>query len=82
MEQMEVIEGQGVDLSHVVIGHMATLRPEHDPLATHTAVARRGRSSVSTRSGTRLRFAGVPEETIRQILVDNPRRLLAFVPTV
>ena len=42
MEQMDVIEGVGVDLSHVVIGHMATLKPEHDPLATHTAIARRG----------------------------------------
>ncbi len=42
MEQMDTIEGQGVDLSHVVVGHMATLKPEHDPLATHTEVARRG----------------------------------------
>ena len=139
LEQMEVIEDQGVDLSHVVIGHMATLRPEHDPLATHTAVARRGafigldtlghemgRSDIPAAAKVRmvqdlleagyvdhillssdmgnvrqfkrnyghgwasvlmqfvpkLRFAGVPEETIRQILVDNPRRLLAFVPTV
>jgi len=28
----------------------------------------------------KLRFAGVPEEAIRKILVDNPRRFLAFVP--
>ena len=26
------------------------------------------------------RVAGVPEDTIRKILVDNPRRFLAFVP--
>ena len=137
MEQMDVIEGQGVDLSHVVIGHMATLRPEHDPLGTHTAVARRGafigldtlghemgRSDIPAAAKVRmvqdlldaglvdhilfssdqgnvrqfnrnyghgwasvlmqfvpkLRFAGVPEETIRKILVDNPRRFLAFEP--
>jgi predicted metal-dependent phosphotriesterase family hydrolase len=28
----------------------------------------------------KLRFAGVKETTIRKILVDNPRRFLAFVP--
>ena len=137
MEQMDVIEGQGVDLSHVVIGHMATIKPEDDPLATHTAVARRGAfigldtlghemgrsdipdaakvrmvqdlldagledhillssdqgnerqfkryyghgwSSVLIQFVPKLRFAGVPEEKIRKILVDNPRRFLAFVP--
>ena len=139
MEQMDVIEGQGVDLSHVVIGHMATLRPAHDPLGTHTAIARRGAfigldtlghemgrsdipaavkvrmvqdlldaglvdhilfssdqgnvrqfnryyghgwASVLMQFVPKLRFAGVPEETIRTILVDNPRRFLAFVPKV
>jgi len=29
-----------------------------------------------------LRYAGVPEETIQKILVDDPRRFLAFVPRV
>ena len=137
MEQMDVIEGQGVDLSHVVIGHLATIKPEDDPLATHTEVARRGgfigldtlghemgRSDIPAAAKVRmvqdlleagledhillssdqgnerqfkryyghgwasvlkqfvpkLRFAGVPEETILKILVDNPRRFLAFVP--
>ncbi len=137
MEQMDVIEGVGVDLSHVVIGHMATLKPEHDPLATHTAIARRGAfvgldtlghemgrseipeadkvrmvqdlldagledhilfssdqgnvrqfkryyghgwASVLMQFVPKLRYAGVPEDAIRKILVDNPRRLLAFVP--
>ena len=28
----------------------------------------------------KLRYAGVKEETLRKILVDNPRRFLAFVP--
>jgi phosphotriesterase-related protein len=137
MDQMDVIEGQGVDLSHVVIGHMATVKPEDDPLGTHKEVARRGafigldtlghemgRSDIPSADKVRmvqdlleaglvdhilfssdqgnvrqfnryyghgwasvlmqfvpkLRYAGVPEETIRKILVDNPRRFLAFVP--
>ena len=137
MDQMDVIEGQGVDLAHVVIGHMATIKPEHNPLATHREIARRGAfigldtlghemgrsdipaadkvrmvqdlldaglmdyillssdqgnvrqfkryyghgwSSVLMQFVPKLRFAGVPEDAIRQILVDNPRRLLAFVP--
>lgn len=137
MEQMDIIAGQGVDFSHVVIGHMATLKPEHDPLGTHKEVARRGafigldtvghemgRSSIPEHDKVRmvqdlldagledhillssdqgnerqfnryyghgwasvlmqfvpkLRFAGVPERTIQKILVDNPRRFLAFVP--
>ena len=42
LDQMDVIESVGVDLAHVVIGHMATLKPEHNPLATHRAVANRG----------------------------------------
>ena len=137
IDQMDVIEGQGVDLSHVVIGHMATVKPEDNPLATHRAVARRGAfvgldtlghemsrsqipgadkvrmvqdlldagledhillssdkgnerqfkryyghgwSSVLMQFVPKLRYAGVPEEAIRKILVDNPRRFLAFVP--
>lgn len=137
MEQMDTIGEQGVDFSHVVIGHMATIKPEHDPLGTHKEVARRGafigldtlghemgRSDIPAHDKVRmvqdlleagledhillssdqgnerqfnryyghgwasvlmqfvpkLRFAGVPEETIRKILVDNPRRFLAFVP--
>jgi len=137
MDQMDVIEGEGVNLSHVVIGHMATITPEHNPLATHREVARRGAfigldtlghemgrsdipaadkvrmvqdlleaglidhillssdqgnvrqfkryyghgwSSVLMQFVPKLRFAGVPEAAIRQILVDNPRRFLAFVP--
>jgi len=139
MDQMDTIGDQGVDFSHVVIGHMATIKPEHDPLGTHKEVARRGafigldtlghemgRSDVPAHDKVRmvqdlldagledhillssdqgnerqfnryyghgwasvlmqfvpkLRFAGVPEETIRKILVDNPRRFLAFVPKV
>ena len=136
-DQLDIIEEIGVDPSHVVIGHMATIRPEHDPLGTHTEFARRGafigldtlghemgRSDIPAADKVRmvqdlldagledqillssdqgnvrqfnryyghgwasvlmqfvpkLRYAGVPERTIRKILVDNPRRFLAFVP--
>jgi len=136
-EQMDTIASLGVDLSHVVVGHMATIRPEHNPLGTHKEVARRGayigldtlghemgRSDIPAKDKVRmvqdlldagledhilfssdqgnvrqfnhyyghgwasvlmqfvpkLRFAGVPEEIIHKILVDNPRRFLAFVP--
>ena len=39
-----------------------------------------GFSSVLLQFVPKLRRAGVKEETIRKVLVDNPRRLLAFVP--
>ena len=39
-----------------------------------------GYSSVVAIFVPKLRYAGVPEETIHKILVDNPRRFLAFVP--
>ena len=42
MEQMDVLESVGVDFAHLAIGHMSTLKDEHDPLATHSAIARRG----------------------------------------
>ena len=137
MEQMDALESVGVDFSHVVIGHMSTIKQEDDPIGTHTAIARRGafvgldtvghemsRSQIpatekvkmvqdlldagfedhivfSSDMGNRthskanygngfstvlvqfvpkLLFAGVPERTIRKILVDNPRRFLAVEP--
>ena len=39
-----------------------------------------GYSSVVTIFVPKLRYAGVKEATIHKILVDNPRRFLAFVP--
>ena len=139
MEQMDTLESVGVDFSHLVIGHMSTIKQEHDPLGTHLAIARRGafvgldtvghemsRSQIpatekvrmvldlidagfedhivfSSDMGNRthskanygngfstvlvqfvpkLLFAGVPERTVRKILVDNPRRFLAVAPKV
>lgn len=39
-----------------------------------------GWSSVVLQFVPKLRFAGVKDETLHKILVDNPRRFLAFVP--
>jgi phosphotriesterase-related protein len=41
-----------------------------------------GFSSVLMQFVPKLRLAGVKETTIRKVLVDNPRRFLAFVPKV
>ncbi len=139
MDQMDVMESVGVDFSHLVIGHMSTIKQEDDPIGTHSAIARRGafvgldtvghemsRSRIpatekvrmvqdlldagfedhivfSSDMGNRnhskanygngfstvlmqfvpkLLYAGVPERTIRKILVDNPRRFLAVEPKV
>ena len=39
-----------------------------------------GYSTVLAVFVPKMRYAGIPEETINKILVDNPRRFLAFVP--
>ena len=139
MEQMDTLESVGVDFSHLVIGHMSTIREEHDPIGTHSAIARRGAfvgldtvghemsrsripetqkvkmvqdlleagfedhivfssdmgnrthwkanygngfSTVLVQFVPKLLFAGVPERTIRKMLIDNPRRFLAVEPKV
>ena len=41
-----------------------------------------GFSTVLVQFVPKLLFAGVPERTIRKILVDNPRRFLAVEPKV
>ena len=49
--------------------------------ATSKANWGNGFSTVLVQFAPKLRFAGVPDRMIRKILVDNPRRFLAFVPT-
>ena len=39
-----------------------------------------GYAKPATRFAPMLRSAGVDQETVQRILVDNPRRFLAFVP--
>jgi phosphotriesterase-related protein len=137
LEQLDLLESQGVQPQDLCIGHMSDVLD--DPNAdTHKAIAKRGvfvgfdtvghqmlqgpkatdalkvrmivamldagledyvllasdfaheqclkstwgagYSTVVTVFVPKLRYAGVKEDTIRKILVDNPRRFLAFVP--
>jgi len=137
LEQLDLLESQGVQPQDLCIGHMSDILD--DPGAeTHKAIAKRGvfvgfdtvghqmlqgpkatdamkvrmivamldagyedyvllasdfaheqclkstwgagYSTVVTVFVPKLRYAGVKENTIRKILVDNPRRFLAFVP--
>jgi predicted metal-dependent phosphotriesterase family hydrolase len=135
LEQLDLLESQGVTLQHLCIGHLSDIRD--DPRAeTHKAIAKRGAflgfdtvghitgnlarpeehvkmvlavleagyedhvmlsadgtsEAERTRNGgagyakvltvfaPTLRAAGVTEATMHKILVDNPRRFLAFVP--
>lgn len=137
MDQMDVMESVGVDFSHLVIGHMSTIKQEHDPIGTHSEIARRGAfigldtvghemsrsripalekvrmvqdlidagyedhivfssdmgntnhwksnygagySTVLMQFVPKLLYGGVPEQIVRKILVDNPRRFLAVTP--
>lgn len=137
LEQLEILESEGVNPKQLCIGHLSELLD--DPRAeTHKKIAKRGAflgfdtvghflphspketdamrvtmiqavldagyedqvllssdlgrqpdlksnwgagySTVATVFVPKLRYAGVTEETIHKILVDNPRRFLAFVP--
>jgi phosphotriesterase-related protein len=138
LEQLEVLESQGVNPRSVCIGHLATVKIEQDArMETHQKIARRGAfvdfgpvghemtrshipeaekvrrfmtlvdagiedqllmtsdmgnpahykanwgngfSTVMVQFVPKLRLGGVKEATIRKVLVDNPRRFLAFLP--
>jgi phosphotriesterase-related protein len=138
MDQLDLLESQGVDLKHLVIGHLTDIKPGSEPLAqTAKAIAKRGaflgfdtvghemRMSANPEAGKvryvlevlnagyedqlllsadfssavqlkanwgsgfstvllqfvpKLKHAGIKDATLHKILVDNPRRFLAFVP--
>ena len=138
VEQIDIYEAQGVDMAHLCIGHLSTIRRADDPgWETHKEIARRGAflgfdtvghqmsssfiperekvdmvlnaleagledhillssdfanttqikanwgngfSTVLVQFVPKLRYFGVPDETIQKILVDNPRRWLAYQP--
>jgi phosphotriesterase-related protein len=138
LDQLDLFESQGVDLKHLVIGHLSDIKPGSEPLGqTARAVAKRGafigfdtvghemRASANPEAGKvkyvlellnagyedsmilssdfsqssqlkanwgngfstvvvqfvpKLKYAGVSDETLHKILVDNPRRFLSFVP--
>jgi len=131
-DQVDLFESAGVNLDHVVIGHLNDIKDQ--PTAAPLAIAKRGAyvgfdhsgkpddprlqeyvrtilavleaghedrvclssdfasqkylrknggpgiDMVITTMVPRLKQAGVNDATIRKILVDNPRRALAFVP--
>lgn len=132
LDQVDLLERAGVDLQHVVIGHLNDIRDER--AAVPIAIGKRGAylgfdhsgrpddpradeyartilavldaglqdriclssdfngekylrknggpgiDMVLTTMVPRLRRAGVPEATLHRILVENPRRVLTFVP--
>ena len=61
MDQMDVMESVGVDFSHLVIGHMSTIKPEHDPIGTHSAIARRGAFVGLDTVGHQMSRSQIPE---------------------
>ena len=139
IDQIDIYESQGVDMTHLCIGHLSTIKRSDDPgWATHQEIARRGAflgfdtvghrmsssfiperekvdmvlnaleagledhillssdfanstqikanwgngfSTVLVQFVPKLRYFGVPEDTIHKILVDNSRRWLAYQPT-
>ena len=132
MDQVDLFESAGVDLAHVVIGHLNDIKD--NPAATPIAIAKRGAYLGFDHSGRpddprgeeyvrtikavldagyedriclssdfasekylrknggagidmimttivpRLRQAGIGDATLHNILVENPRRVLTFVP--
>ena len=138
LDQIDVYASQGVDMAHLCIGHLSTIKRSDDPgWETHKEIAGRGAfigfdtvghrmsssfiperekvdmvlnaieagledhillssdfanttqikanwgngfATVLVQFVPKLRYFGVPDETIHKILVDNPRRFLAFEP--
>jgi phosphotriesterase-related protein len=133
IEQLDILEGIGVNPQHLCIGHLSDITDDVQA-ETHKAIAKRGAflgfdtvghriaqsdakkvalilkvldagyenhvllsadfasepetkanggagySSVTAVFLPKLRYAGVKEATIHKIMVDNPKRFLAFVP--
>ena len=138
IDQIDIYEAEGVDMSHLCIGHLSTIKRSDDPTwETHKEIARRGAfigfdtvghqmsssfiparekvdmvlnaieagfedhilfssdfanttqikanwgngfSTVLMQFVPKLRYFGVPDETISKILVDNSRRWLSHMP--
>ena len=134
MLQLDIFEAEGVDLNHLVIGHMCCYFDPNPWRQVHAAIAKRGAfvgfdrvggenaapdkprvemvmafleggyesrallaSDFSFRTSSKrgggngvaravtkfvpmLRERGVKDDVLQRILVDNPRRFLAFVP--
>jgi phosphotriesterase-related protein len=70
----------GMVLAFLEAGYADRLLLSSDYNFTARSASRPGYGSTLTVFVPKLRAAGVKDETIRQITVDNPRRFLAFVP--
>jgi len=70
----------GMVLKFLEAGYADRLLLSSDYNFTARSAARPGYGSTLTVFVPKLRAAGVKDETIRRITVDNPRRFLAFVP--
>jgi phosphotriesterase-related protein len=68
-------------LAFLEAGYADNLLLSADYNFTARSAARPGYGTTLTVFVPKLRQAGVKEETIRRITIDNPRRFLAFVPT-
>jgi phosphotriesterase-related protein len=119
IEQLDILEDQGVKPEHVVIGHLGNLVDAN--VYVHKQICRRGAFVGFDRQGgngdaqqvpmvmalldagfadnlmfsadassgysktmtvflPKLKAAGASDEVLRKIMIDNPRRFLAFVP--
>jgi phosphotriesterase-related protein len=119
LEQLDILEDEGVKPAHVVIGHLGNLVDAN--VYVHKAICRRGAFVGFDRQGgnndaqqvpmvmalieagfadhlmfsadassgyaktltvflPKLKAAGATDEVLHRIMVDNPRRFLAFVP--
>jgi phosphotriesterase-related protein len=118
LEQLDILEDEGVKPEHVVIGHLGNLVDAN--VYVHKTICRRGAFIGFDRQGNndtqqvpmvktlvdagfanhlmfsadassgyaktvtvflpKLRAAGISDDVLHQIMVDNPRRFLAFVP--
>ncbi len=67
-------------LAFLAAGHADRLLLSADYNFTARSAARPGYEVTLTMFAPKLRQAGVSEEMLRQITIDNPRRFLAFVP--
>ena len=70
----------GMILAFLEAGYEDHLLLSSDYNFTARSAARPGYGTTLTVFVPRLRAAGVKEETLRRITIDNPRRFLAFVP--
>jgi len=67
-------------LAFLDAGHADRLLLSADYNFTARSAARPGYAVTLTMFAPKLRQAGVSEEILRRITIDNPRRFLAFVP--